>query len=589
MTRQMSPSIEDRNTVQIGADAVNTAPSGYTVPEVPLGFSRPLRIITIGAGASGINLIRTLRQKLTGPFEHVVYEKNDQIGGTWYENRYPGCRCDVPSMNYQFSWKKNTEWTNLCASAAEIHQYLCDICEEQEMTPLIKLNHRIRNATWNKTAGLWEVTVEHNGNLFVDKANFLIDATGLLNTKKLPDVTGLSTFTGDLIHTAAWPTDFSVSGKRVALIGNGASGVQIMPWLAANAASLHHIIRSPTWILPPRVAMMKMGALAPVISKIELDAQDNFSKAQIQRFKTDQALYDGFSAALENDMNFKFAISLIENSPQEKWAAQKCREFMTSVLGGREELCKALIPQFPLSCKRLTPAPGYLESFHKPTVKLVTQKIVAVEEKGLRMADGELVEVDVIVCATGFETSFRPTFPITGLAGNLQDTWTKEIPKSYMSVGVADMPNFFKFLGPNAPIAHGSVFGLTEHIANYIARAISKAQTQNIRSMMPSTAAVADYFEHVNAFMPRTAWAGSCSSWYKHNETGPVIGLHPGSRLHFEKMLEDFRGEDWVYEYYGQPVGTGRVNRFAYLGNGFTVPEVQMMKAAAAAAGGVAQ
>ncbi|KAL2885404.1 phenylacetone monooxygenase [Ceratocystis lukuohia] len=561
--------------------------SSYTIQNAPIDLPRPVRIITIGAGASGINLIRTLRLKLGDPFEHVVYEKNPQIGGTWYENRYPGCRCDVPSMSYQFSWKKSTDWTNLCASAAEIESYLCAICDEEGMHPLIKLSHTIVNAAWDEDTAMWEVTVEKpDGSRFVDKANFLIDASGILNKWQYPKVSGLDAFSGQLIHTANWPTDgLSVAGKRVALIGNGASGVQVLPWLAENAASLHHVIRSPTWILPPRVAMMKMGPMAEIIGKIELDDEDNFTAAQIARFKEDTDLYNRLTQAMEDDMHVKFAISLIEDSPQEKWASQKCREFMTAMLGGDETLCKALIPDFSFGCKRITPAPGYLEAFRKPSVRLVKDTIAAFEEKGLRMANGDLVEVDVIVCATGFESSFRPTFPIIGRRGNLQDIWAKEEPKSYMSLAIADMPNFFKFLGPNAPIAHGSVFSLSEHIATYIARAISKARTQNIRAMTPSTGAVEDYHEHVTKFMPRTTWAGNCSSWYKGGKTegASINALHPGSRLHFIKMLEDFRGEDWDIEYRPAQSGDQKVNRFAYLGNGFTIAEVKNLKAMAAA------
>ncbi|KAL5621545.1 hypothetical protein BROUX41_006445 [Berkeleyomyces rouxiae] len=584
MSRHSNPSRSPHDEAPSRASSSEASVS-YAVQNVPISFPRPIRIITIGAGASGINLIRTLRDQLEGPFEHVVYDKNPQVGGTWYENRYPGCRCDVPSLNYQFSWRKNKEWKNLCASAVEIENYLCATCDEENMHPSIKLSHTIINAVWNESTGMWEVTIETpDGSRFVDKANFLIDASGILNKWQYPKVPGLDDFKGQLIHTANWPSDdFSVAGKRVALIGNGASGVQVMPWLTQNAELLHHVIRTPTWILPPRVAMMKMGSMMEIIRGIEMDSEDNFSEAQIARFKEDSDLYDRLAQALEDDMQVKFAISLIEDSPQEKWASQKCREFMTAMLGGDEALCKKLIPDFSFGCKRITPAPGYLETFHKPSVKLVTDAITAFEEKGLRMTNGDLIEVDVIVCATGFESSFRPAFPIVGRKGNLQDIWAKEGPKSYMSLGVADMPNFFKFLGPNAPIAHGSVFALTEHIARYISRAIAKAQTQNIRSMAPSAEAVQDYHEHVTKFMPRTTWAGGCRSWYKNGSTGAssLISLHPGSRLHFIKMLEDFRGEDWDMDY--RPAGAAKANRFEYLGNGFTIAEVKSLKAMAAA------
>ena len=153
----------------------------YSVKELPLGMPRLVRIVGIGAGASGLNMIRTLRQHLVQPYEHVVYEKNAAVGGTWYENRYPGCRCDVPSHNYQFSWKTKLDWSNFCAPAAEIEEYLCQICEEENMGPVIKTSHRVRSARWDEPRGVWELTVQDSeGQVFDDHAHFLVDAGGIL-------------------------------------------------------------------------------------------------------------------------------------------------------------------------------------------------------------------------------------------------------------------------------------------------------------------------------------------------------------------------------------------------------------------------
>ena len=155
----------------------------YAIREAPLHAPRPIRVVGIGAGASGINMIRTLRQKLAGlPFEHVVYEKNAGVGGTWFENRYPGCRCDVPSHSYQFSWRTNPEWSNLFAPAAEIEQYLCRICEEENMTDCIKTSHKVMGAVWSEERSVWEIDVEDlkTGQVIGEAADFLIDASGIL-------------------------------------------------------------------------------------------------------------------------------------------------------------------------------------------------------------------------------------------------------------------------------------------------------------------------------------------------------------------------------------------------------------------------
>lgn len=188
---------------------------------------------------------------------------------------------------------------------------------------------------------------------------------------------------------------------------------------------------------------MKMGAAAPVINQVEMDAQENFTSAQIQRFKDDPAFYDLFTRTLDLDSNLKFALSLVEGSPQQQWAAQKCREYMTAMLGGDPALCAALIPQFPIGCRRLTPAPGYLEAVRDPKVEVVTAGIRCFVRGGIELVSGEVLEVDTVICATGFDRSFSPPFPIYGRKGNLQDVLRVEPPTSYMSIGIAGMPNYF--------------------------------------------------------------------------------------------------------------------------------------------------
>ncbi|GKT83440.1 phenylacetone monooxygenase [Colletotrichum tofieldiae] len=574
MTRQIPQLSRHVDAQGSGSGQAARSNAAYTIREAPFGTPRPIRIIGVGAGASGINLIRTLRNTLgASTYEVVVYEKNADVGGTWFENRYPGCKCDVPSHNYQFTWRPNPAWSSFSAPAAEIEEYLCQICDEENLRPCIKTAHQIVGASWSEPKAMWDLQIKDlgTGAVFEDYADFFIDATGILNKWKFPDVEGLSDFKGTLIHSANWPKDFDYANKTVAVIGNGASGVQIVPAIRPHVKKLHHIIRTPTLIIPPRVTTMKMGPSASLLEQIEMDEEERFSAATIAKFQNDPAFYKKFAQTLEMDSNIKFAISLISGSPQQAWALSKTKEFMTAMLRGNEELCKQLIPDFPLGCKRLTPAPGYLE------VSLHTGAIKSFVPQGVVLANGEVLEVDAIVCATGFDSSFRPAFPLVGRHGNLQDIWSEQTPKAYMSLAVAGLPNYFKFLGPNAPVVQGDVFTLSEHIATYIANTIHKCQTQGIRSIVPSEAAVDDYFEHTTAFMPRTVFAGGCRSWYKQGEAnGPVTGLYPGSRMHFIRLLEHFRGEDWEYTY-----EDGRQNRFAYLGNGFTAPEMAMLKAGA--------
>uniref|UniRef100_A0A8H7K2J8 FAD/NAD(P)-binding domain-containing protein n=1 Tax=Bionectria ochroleuca TaxID=29856 RepID=A0A8H7K2J8_BIOOC len=553
-----------------GATA-NAAKEQYEILEQPLGTTQHVRLVCIGAGASGISLIHTLKVHLTN-YEITVYEKNPQVGGTWFENRYPGCKCDIPSHNYQFSFNRNPQWSSFFSPAPEIQEYLCRVCDDENMREVIKCGHKVVGARWEEEAGLWRIKVldDQTGESLDDWCHFLLDASGILNNWKWPDIPGIQSFAGDLVHSANWPEYFDWAGKKVAQIGNGSSGVQILPHLQKGkcAAQVVHFIQEPTWIVPPRVASLAQGRAADTMSQIELNEREQFTPSQIEKFKADPEFYWKFIKAIEVEVNGNFPI-VLKDTDYAAAVTQGVANYMSALLGDDKRLCDALIPKFELGCRRLTPAVGYLECLRAPNVTVVTDRIVEIVPKGLRTLSGELIEVDAIVCATGFNVSFCPRFPLMGRNGNLQDTWTRALPKAYMSCAIPDMPNYFIFLGPNAPIGHGSVLTISEHIAKYIVRIIRKCQTEGIKALAPTHSAVDELAEHIDKFMPRTAWAGKCISWFKNGKVdGPVTALHPGNRIHFFHMLEQFRGEDWEYTY------TQGRNRFRYLGNGFSTKEL---------------
>ncbi|KAI1080434.1 FAD/NAD(P)-binding domain-containing protein [Whalleya microplaca] len=542
----------------------------YVPAQTSLGTARHVRIVTIGSGVSGLNMIRALRKHVTN-YEHVVYEKNPKVGGTWFENRYPGCKCDIPSHNYQLSWRPNHEWSNFFSPAPEIEAYLGRVCTEEGMASEIRTQHEVIKAVWDESRGTWQIRIKdlRTGNEFDDRADFLLNASGILNDWKWPDIPGLHDFRGDLVHSANWPEDFSWANKTVALIGNGSSGIQILPALQPDVKHLVHFVREPTWIVPPRLQTLQMGKASSILDNIETDEAGNFTPAQIEKFRSDPSFYQTFVKTVEEEVNSNFPI-VLKDSEYAQLIRKSLVEYMTEALEGDEELCKALIPDFPVGCRRLAPGDDYLRSLKRPNVTVVTSPITRVTSSGIETADGGVIKLDAIVCATGFNVSFCPRFPIVGRAGNLQDIWTTKVPTSYMSCAVPTLPNYFTFLGPNAPIGHGSVFTIVEHVAKYVIRIILKCQTEGIKAMAPNEKAVAEFHEHIQAFMPRTAWAANCKSWFKDGkEDGPVTALHPGSRIHFFHMLERFRGEDWDYAYMNE-----NGNRFHYLGNGLSLKEL---------------
>ncbi|KIV97955.1 hypothetical protein PV10_01650 [Exophiala mesophila] len=539
---------------------------GFPIMEEPMGTARHIKIITIGAGVSGLNMIRRLRKSLIN-YEHTVYEKNPEVGGTWFENTYPGCQCDHPSHNYQFSWRTNPAWSQFSAPSSEIEAYLYDLCDAENMRPEIKLSHQVSHAQWIEASGKWELEILNlkTGEMVLDSCHFLLNATGVLNNWKWPDIPGLKDFKGDLVHSAAWSKDFDYHNKRVAVIGNGSSGVQIVPALQPDVTNLFHFVRSPTWILPPQTDRLLTKSSVEILRGAVMDGS-KFTQQQIQRFRDDPIYYKSFIKATEEQVNGLFRV-LVDNEGLAKDLTVTLTENMSATLKHDPKLIKAIIPTFTAGCRRLTPGPGYLESLTASNVSVITDKIVRVVPEGIITSTGELIEVNAIVCATGFDVSFRPRFPIIGRNGNLQDIWAKQLPAAYMSCAVAHMPNYFLFMGPNSPAGHGSIMTIAEQVARYIVVVLKKWQTECIVSVAPKEAAVNEFAGFAHAFLPRTVWAGACRSWYKNGTIdGPIIALHAGSRIHWFHMMENFRGEDYEYTY-------DSANRFRYLGNGFSVRE----------------
>lgn len=258
---------------------------------------------------------------------------------------------------------------------------------------------------------------------------------------------------------------------------------------------------------------------------------------------------------------------------------------MTRKLGEDSPLLKYMIPSFAVGCRRPTPGNGYLESLTKDNVRVVTSGIAEAVPDGIKLTTGEVISIDIFICATGFDISFRPRYPVVGLNGiTLAEQW-KVKPNAYLSLAVPNFPNHFSmvsqllpfcsnpadtnavFLGPAAPIGHGSVLPITEHAAKYILHMIRKCQTQDVKSVSVSQEAVDDFNEHIQEFMKRTAWSTHCRSWFKNGTVdGPIVALHPGSRIHWFHMLNEPRYEDYIWR-------RQRANRFSYLGNGFSTKE----------------
>ncbi|EME43712.1 hypothetical protein DOTSEDRAFT_171529 [Dothistroma septosporum NZE10] len=553
----------------------------YLLSRVPTFSSRPLKIIAVGAGFSGLSIARAVHTGQLSNASIVVYEKNAGVGGTWYENRYPGCACDIPAPNYSFSWAPNPFWPSYYARGKDIRAYIDAVADQHGLRQYVKTGHKVTNARWDEGRQTWTVSVNktdgrdmvisspgvtegETDTTFTDECDVLINCGGFFNNWKWPKVENRDKFQGDLLHTAAWPddSDSAIDGKTVALIGNGSSGVQVLPAIIDRVKKVYVHIRSPTWVTTNFAAKYAgPGGM-----------NYDYSEEQKAKWSADPAAYMAYRQDVERELNSRFRL-YIDHTPEQAAAREFGINEMSTKLkrGGKEELLKAMLPDFAVGCRRTTPGNGYLEALCLPKCEVIWGKVDAFTADGLSTSTGVVTsDVDTIICATGFDLSCAPRFPIIGRNGaDLQRNWL-ENPHAYLSVTATDMPNYFTLMGPYSPLGHGSVVTAIEAVSRYVCDFIRKLQTQNYSSVVPKARVVDAYQKHALAWLARTAWASHCASTYKNGTTdGDLNSLHPGSRLHYFELLATPRYEDFEWK----SLCDSEDLAFAWLATGFTDKE----------------
>jgi cation diffusion facilitator CzcD-associated flavoprotein CzcO len=550
------------------------------------GRGRPLRVVIIGAGAAGIMMAAKLpRYFKNGEVELQVYEKNHEVGGTWLENRYPGCACDVPSHLYAYTFAPNPNWSYFYSGAKEIHDYFIKVTKDFGCYKYMKFNHKVTSAIWNDR-GQWDLKIQPaGGEVITDYADILINANGLLNSWKWPNIKGFETYKGPKIHSANW--DYSVpidSNTTVAVIGNGSSAIQIVPQMQAKAKKVITFIRTKTWITP-HAANSKAQATAA--ERIDTEASDDnalaapsakgakgalynpaavnpkYSEQEKQRFRDDPEYQRNYRRDIEHEMNMRFVQTALKDSPGAAAAIKRVRMLMEERLAAKPELRDILIPEWNVGCRRPTPGIGYLEALCSDNVDVVTAGIERITENGIVTNDGVEHKIDVLVCGTGFDITNKPRFEMRGLNGyQFDDKWAAS-PTGYLSICLANMPNYFLFNGPNAPFANGSLLPSMEKAGDYMIRMIEKMYKEDLRSFCVKQRVVDEFATYSDAWMPRSVWTAPCRSWFKnHTIDGRVHALWPGSVGHLIEVFLNPRYEDFEY------TTLNRDNRFTFLGNG---------------------
>ncbi len=489
------------------ADAAIGRIARFAVPHLEAATPRRTtrhEVVVLGAGMSGLCMLRTLKQ--AGIHDVVALEKQPGLGGTWWDNRYPGAQVDVPAPAYAFSFAPNAGWSQRFADAAEIHAYQEALAAREGLLGHLRLGTALVSATWDESAALWRFRTSKGDML---ESRFFVCSTGPLSQPRWPAIPGLDDFAGQTLHTARWPGDDRiVDGKRIGVIGTGSTAVQLIPKLAARAAQVSVFQRTPNWVLPRLErryrwfdrGLMRVPGYAPAVRL----AWAGFLEWGRRGFD------DGTLAR-------RLMLFLA------RW--QRSRQLRDAPDG--EALARALTPPYPLGCKRIIYANDYYPTLAQPHVALVTEGIARVTASGIVTADGREHALDALVCATGFETvNLLESITITGRAGRtLAEAW-RDGPVALHGIGVAGFPNLFLMLGPNTATGHTSTLFYIETAARHALAVMQRVRERGGRWAAVKAEAMAAHDASLQARLRDSVWT-QCRSWYRM-ENGRVVAIFPG-------------------------------------------------------------
>ncbi|MGW4945102.1 flavin-containing monooxygenase [Actinoplanes sp. NPDC004185] len=488
---------------------------------------RSVDAVVVGAGFSGMYLLHQLREQ---GLSVVVFEAGTDVGGTWYWNRYPGARVDVESLAYSYSFSPDLEqeyqWEERYPTQPEILKYARHVADRFDLRRDIVFRTRVTAATWEEDAGTWLVRTEHGDAV---SARFFVMATGCLSAAKMPEIPGLESFKGATYHTAHWPHEgVDFTGRRVALIGTGSSGVQSIPVIAEQAADLTVFQRTPAYSLPARnrplrpdeIAERKAGYRAYRQAQRESAAGipvtvPTKSALEVSDAERD-AIYEAAweSGSLVNLLSTftDLATDQAANDTAKQWIHRKIHEIVEDPAVA-DDLC----PDYPVGTKRPCLDTGYYETYNRPGVHLVNLRrtpLVEITEKGVRTAEREY-EADIIVYATGFDamTGALTNVDIRGRDGvSLKETWQAG-PRTYLGIGSAGFPNMFMITGPGSPsVLSNMVVSIEQHV-DWVAGVIRHLDSEGLRTIEAIAQAQDDWVAHVNEIAGYTLYP-KANSWY---------------------------------------------------------------------------
>jgi cation diffusion facilitator CzcD-associated flavoprotein CzcO len=475
---------------------------------------RHVNVLIIGSGFAGLGA--AIRLMKDGRDDFLVIERGSEVGGTWRDNTYPGAACDVPSHLYSYSFELNPRWSRSFSPQAEIQDYLRAVAAKYNVGSKHLFDTEVTLARWDDRSSRWLVDTT-SGNFSSD---VLVGAVGALCEPSLPDIKGIETFRGELFHSARWNHDADLKGKRVALIGTGASAIQIGPAIVDDVAHLDVYQRTAPWVMPRHDrAYPKVESLA-------------YQHVPLLQRAAREAIYWGREAFV---LGFAFEPRILQ-------LAQKAARNNIHKAIKDPALQAAVTPDWQIGCKRILISNTWYPMLAQDNVDLVTDGIAEIRGNAIVSTDGTVREVDAIVVATGFHVTDSPTYQrIIGKDGrSLAQVWDEQGQQAYKGAAVAGFPNMLFVVGPNTGLGHSSMVYMIESHLNYLSSALTTMQRQNLETFEVTEAAQREFNENLQAHMGRTIWkTGGCASWYldKH---GNNTTLWPGFTFVFRQQTRRF-------------------------------------------------
>ena len=499
--------------------------------------SKP-NVVIIGSGLCGI-LAGIKLSKAGIPF--IIIEKNDSIGGTWYENTYPGCGVDTPNHVYAYSFEPSFHWEEFYSKRDAILEYLKKCVNKYNLSDHIKLNTTVESTVFDEDTKSWNTSVICNNNKSILTSNIVISAVGQLNKPSVPDINGIDEFNGPIIHTGAWDSSFNYKDKNIALIGTGASGMQVAPEIAKEAKSLTIFQRTPHWIIANPNYHRKLSAGKKwVLKNIPF-----YSKwYRLQLF---WGFCDGIHASLYKDPDWKFPDRSL-NHTNERFRVNMVKH-IEGMIGNDKDLLKKVIPNYPPYGKRMLMDNNWFEMLKKDNVQLITDKVNRITNSSI---DTDICSYnqEAIIMATGFKAS-KMIWPIkvVGKKGiNLNDFWNNDNPKAHLGITVPNFPNFFIMYGPNTNLAHGgSIVFHGECQIRYILGCIDLLLEKNHKIMDCRQEPFEEYNSNVDTEHSKMVWThDKVNSWYR-NGNGRVITNSPWRLVDYWNFTKEPKEEDYKF------------------------------------------